>query len=316
MSKKWLKPKNNLAIQIKGLSKTYKDLKNNIKALSKIDLNIRCGSFYGLLGPNGAGKSTIINILGGTVDKDEGEIKIWGLDIDKHRKQSKLAIGIVPQELNIDAFFTPNDQLELQAGLFSVPKKERVTDYILELMELTDKANEYSRKLSGGMRRRLLVAKAMVHNPPILILDEPTAGVDVELRKKLWLNFKELNKQGVTIILTTHYLEEAEALCNEIAIIHKGKIVANDYKKNLLKIIDKKLLIIRFDKFPEDQLVNNLKMFGNTKIFQKSCEITFKPKEYSIDKILNVVKKSGLKIIDLQTKDVNLEDVFISLTKD
>ncbi len=251
MHKKWIKPKNNLAIEIQNLNKTYKSSTININALSDINLNIKCGSFYGLLGPNGAGKSTIINILGGTVTKDKGVLKIWGLNIDTHRKQSKLAIGIVPQELNVDAFFTPKDQLELQAGLFNVPKNERVTDYILELMELTDKANEYSRKLSGGMRRRLLVAKAMVHNPPIIILDEPTAGVDIELRQKLWNNFKKLNKQGVTIILTTHYLEEAEILCDEIAIIHKGKIVANDNKKNLLKLIDKKILIMRFEESPK-----------------------------------------------------------------
>ena len=315
MHKKWVKPKNNLAIEIQNLNKTYKSSTKNINALSDVNLNIKCGSFYGLLGPNGAGKSTIINILGGTVTKDKGVLKIWGLNIDTHRKQSKLAIGIVPQELNIDAFFTPKDQLELQAGLFNVPKKERVTDYILELMELTDKANEYSRKLSGGMRRRLLVAKAMVHNPPIIILDEPTAGVDIELRQKLWNNFKKLNKQGVTIILTTHYLEEAETLCDEIAIIHRGKIVANDNKKNLLKLIDKKILIMRFEESPNKTLINALNKFGETKILKKACEITFKPTNVSIDKILKVTKNHGFTILDLQTKDANLEDVFISLTQ-
>ena len=315
MNKKWIKPKNNLAIEIQNLNKTYKSSSKNIKALSNVNLNIKCGSFYGLLGPNGAGKSTIINILGGTVTKDKGDLKIWGLNIDTHRKQSKLAIGIVPQELNIDAFFTPKDQLELQAGLFNVPKKDRVTDYILELMELTDKANEYSRKLSGGMRRRLLVAKAMVHSPPIIILDEPTAGVDIELRQKLWNNFKKLNKQGVTIILTTHYLEEAEILCNEIAIINKGKIVANDNKRNLLKLIDKKILIMKFEEAPNKKLINDLNKFGEIKIIKKVCEITFKPKNTTIDKILKVTKSHGLTILDLQTKDANLEDVFISLTK-
>ena len=278
-------------------------------------MNIKCGSFYGLLGPNGAGKSTIINILGGTTTKDAGKIKIWGLNIDNQRKQSKLAIGIVPQELNIDAFFTPRDQLELQAGLFNVPKKQRVTDYILELMELSDKANEYSRNLSGGMRRRLLVAKAMVHNPPIIILDEPTAGVDIELRKKLWDNFKKLNEEGVTIILTTHYLEEAETLCDEIAIIHKGKIVANDKKKNLLKLIDKKILIMKFEESPSKKLINALNEFGETKIDKKICVITFKPTKITIDNILKVTKSHGVTILDLQTKDANLEDVFITLTK-
>ena len=315
MSKNWIKPRNNLAIEIKNLCKTYKDTYTDLKALTNVNLNIKCGSFYGLLGPNGAGKSTLINILGGTVIKDTGKVNIWGLDIDTHRKQSKLAIGIVPQELNIDAFFTPKDQLELQAGLFNVPKGERVTDHILELMELTDKANEYSRKLSGGMRRRLLVAKAMVHNPPIIVLDEPTAGVDIELRQKLWANFKKLNKKGVTIILTTHYLEEAEALCSKIAIIHKGKIVANDKKKNLLKMIDKKYLLIKFDEFPNKTLIKSLKKFGLINVFQKSCKITFEPSKTSIDTILKVVKKRNIKIIDLKTKDANLEDVFISLTK-
>ena len=315
MHKKWIKPKNNLAIEIQELSKTYKNSQKRITALSKINLNIKCGSFYGLLGPNGAGKSTIINILGGTTNKDTGKIKIWGLNIDTQRKQSKLAIGIVPQELNIDAFFTPRDQLELQAGLFNVPKKQRVTNYILELMELTDKANEYSRNLSGGMRRRLLVAKAMVHNPPIIILDEPTAGVDIELRKKLWDNFKKLNKEGITIILTTHYLEEAETLCDEIAIIHKGKIVANDNKKNLLKLIDKKILIMKFEKSPNKKLINALNKFGDTKINKKVCIITFKPTNTTVDKILKITKSHGFTILDLQTKDANLEDVFISLTK-
>ena len=315
MHKKWIKPQNSLAIEIQNLNKTYKSSPKNINALSDINLNIKCGSFYGLLGPNGAGKSTIINILGGTVTKDKGVLKIWGLDIDTHRKQSKLAIGIVPQELNIDAFFTPRDQLELQAGLFNVPKKQRITDYILKLMELTDKANEYSRNLSGGMRRRLLVAKAMVHNPPIIILDEPTAGVDIELRKKLWDNFKKLNKEGITIILTTHYLEEAETLCDEIAIIHKGKIVANDNKKNLLKLIDKKILIMKFEESPNKKLITDLNKFGKTKIIKKVCEISFKPTNVTIDKILKVTKNHGFTILDLQTKDANLEDVFISLTQ-
>ena len=315
MHKKWIKPKNSLAIEIQDLSKTYNNSKKKNNALSGINLNIKCGSFYGLLGPNGAGKSTIINILGGTTTKDAGKIKIWGLNIDNQRKQSKLAIGIVPQELNIDAFFTPRDQLELQAGLFNVPKKQRVTDYILELMELSDKANEYSRNLSGGMRRRLLVAKAMVHNPPIIILDEPTAGVDIELRKKLWDNFKKLNKEGVTIILTTHYLEEAETLCDEIAIIHKGKIVANDKKKNLLKLIDKKILIMKFEESPSKKLINALNEFGETKIDKKICVVTFKPTKITIDNILKVTKSHGVTILDLQTKDANLEDVFITLTK-
>ena len=315
MHKKWIKPKNNLAIEIQDLSKTYINSQKKINALSNINLNIKCGSFYGLLGPNGAGKSTIINILGGTTTKDTGKIKIWGLNIDTHRKQSKLAIGIVPQEVNLDPFFNPRKLLELQAGLYGVKKKDRITDTILKMVSLDNQAESYSRGLSGGMRRRLLVAKAMVHNPPIIILDEPTAGVDIELRKKLWDNFKKLNKEGITIILTTHYLEEAETLCDEIAIIHKGKIVANDNKKNLLKLIDKKILIMKFEESPNKKLINDLNKFGETKIIKKVCEITFKPTNVMIDKILKVTKSHGLTILDLQTKDANLEDVFISLTQ-
>ena len=231
--KYWEVPHNQLALQIKKLSKIYNDKVNNI-ALNDISLNVPVGSIFGLLGPNGAGKSTLINIISGSVIKTSGKVCIWGLDIDKHRKQSKLAVGVVPQELNIDAFFTPKETLNLHSGMFNVPKNNWRTDELLKLMDLTDKAETYSRKLSGGMRRRLLVAKAMVHSPPIVILDEPTAGVDVELRQKLWSYFKKLNELGVTIILTTHYLEEAEFLCDHIAIINKGKIIANETKKSLL----------------------------------------------------------------------------------
>ena len=224
--KYWEIPHNQFALQIEKLSKIYNDKVNNI-ALDDISLNVPVGSIFGLLGPNGAGKSTLINIISGAVIKTSGKVCIWGLDIDKYRKQSKLAVGVVPQELNIDAFFTPKETLNLHSGMFNVPKNDWRTDELLELMDLTDKAEIYSRKLSGGMRRRLLVAKAMVHSPPIIILDEPTAGVDVELRQKLWTYFKKLNELGVTIILTTHYLEEAEFLCDHIAIIKKGKIFSN-----------------------------------------------------------------------------------------
>ena len=315
MYENWIKPKNNLAIEINNLTKIYDNSINQLKAIDNINLKIKCGSFYGLLGTNGAGKSTIINIIGGTVFKTKGEVKIWDLDIDIKRKQSKLAIGIVPQELNIDAFFTPRDQLELQAGLFNVPKKNRITNELLKLFHLTDKADEYSRKLSGGMRRRLLVAKAMVHKPPIIILDEPTAGVDIELRKSLWLNFKKLNKLGVTIILTTHYLEEAEALCDEIAIIHKGKIVANNHKKVLLNKIDKKTISIFFKTKPNDDFIKNLKSFGELKILKKQYILTYVPSKVSVDKILQFIKEKKTNIIDLNTKEVSLEDVFTSLTK-
>ena len=228
-TKYWDFPENRLAVEIKNLNKIYNDENQNF-AVENVSLEIPTGSIFGLLGPNGAGKSTLINIISGVVIKTSGNVSIWGYDIDKERKQSKLAIGVVPQELNIDAFFTPKEMLNLHSGMFNVPKSSWISHDLLELMDLTDKASTYSRKLSGGMRRRLLVAKAMVHSPPIIILDEPTAGVDVELRQKLWENFIKLNKQGVTIILTTHYLEEAEYLCDHIAIINKGKIIANEKK--------------------------------------------------------------------------------------
>ena len=243
----WEIPENKLALEITNLNKYY-DEDNKYFALNNVSLNIPAGSIFGLLGPNGAGKSTLINIISGAVIKTSGKVIVWGYDIDKHRKQSKLAIGVVPQELNIDAFFTPQETLNLHSGMFNVPKNSWRTDELLELMDLSDKAKSYSRTLSGGMRRRLLVAKAIVHSPPIVILDEPTAGVDVELRQKLWKYFKKLNKQGVTIILTTHYLEEAENLCDHIAIINKGKIIANETKKSLLTKSNKKIINITLSK--------------------------------------------------------------------
>ena len=314
MNKYWIKPKNNLAIEICKLNKRYNKSSNNL-ALKNVNLNIKCGSFFGLLGPNGAGKSTLINIIGGTVIKSEGVVKIWDIDIDSNRKQSKMAVGVVPQELNIDAFFTPREQLELQAGLFNVPKKDRITEKILEIMELTSKANAYSRTLSGGMRRRLLVAKSMVHNPPIIILDEPTAGVDVELRKKLWDNFKKLNSLGVTIILTTHYLEEAESLCDEIAIIHKGEIVVKGAKKTLLSKVDKKIVKIIFEKKISPKFFHKLKSLGKIKLKDQYCEIHYVPSKTSIDDIISFLKKNKIKILDLKTRDVTLEDIFLMLTK-
>ena len=316
MTNLWVPPDNNLAIEIKNLSKIYKNSDSVHPALNNISLKIKCGSFFGLLGPNGAGKSTLINIIAGTTIKSEGNVKIWDLDIDRFRKQSKLAVGIVPQELNIDAFFTPVDQLELQAGLFGVPKNKRITSKILDLMDLTTKSNAYSRNLSGGMRRRLLVAKAMVHSPPILILDEPTAGVDVELRKKLWQNFKELNDIGVTIILTTHYLEEAENLCNEIAIIHKGKIAAQGQKNQLLSKIDQKILIINFQKKIEEKLKKEVMTFGEVDFNNQSCNIKYKPSKVTINDVFEFFRSKGIKILDIKTRDITLEDVFLMLTKD
>ena len=313
--KYWEVPHNQLALQIKKLSKIYNDKVNNI-ALNDISLNVPVGSIFGLLGPNGAGKSTLINIISGSVIKTSGKVCIWGLDIDKHRKQSKLAVGVVPQELNIDAFFTPKETLNLHSGMFNVPKNNWRTDELLKLMDLTDKAETYSRKLSGGMRRRLLVAKAMVHSPPIVILDEPTAGVDVELRQKLWSYFKKLNELGVTIILTTHYLEEAEFLCDHIAIINKGKIIANETKKSLLSKSNQKVIFITLinDKITEKDK-NFLKDIGDVKFLKDKVEIYFDPRHTSMNKIIETIYKTDLKILDLSTKNVSLEEVFVNLIK-
>jgi len=317
MTKKyWEFPNNKLALQIEKLSKTYDDVVKNI-ALDNISLNIPVGSIFGLLGPNGAGKSTLINIISGAVIKTSGKVFVWGMDIDRYRKQSKLAVGVVPQELNIDAFFTPKETLNLHSGMFNVPKDNWRTDELLELMDLTDKADTYSRTLSGGMRRRLLVAKAMVHSPPIVILDEPTAGVDVELRQKLWSYFKKLNKFGVTIILTTHYLEEAEFLCDHIAIINKGRIIANETKKSLLSKSNQKVISISFDNniiSKKDKI--SIKKIGNVKIRKNKIEIFFNSKHTTMNKIIETIYKTDLKILDLSTKNVSLEDVFVNLIKD
>ena len=309
----WEPPKNNLALEINNLSKIYNNEDNDI-ALDNICLTVKVGSIFGLLGPNGAGKSTLINIISGTVFKTSGNFLIWGIDIDKKRKQSKLAVGVVPQELNIDAFFTPNELLNLHSGMFNVPKIARKTDELLRLMDLSDKAQSYSRKLSGGMRRRLLVAKAMVHTPPILILDEPTAGVDVELRQKLWSHFKELNKLGVTIILTTHYLEEAENLCDHIAIINHGKIVANESKKSLLKKLNEKIIYIKFKNNIDKKSEQALKKIGTIKFDSNELQINFKPDKISMKKIIKIIYETDIDIIDLSTKDASLEDVFINIT--
>ena len=309
----WEVPENGLALEIKNLSKVY-DGDNKNMALDNISLNIKVGSIFGLLGPNGAGKSTLINIISGTVFKSSGQVLVWNIDIDKERKQSKLAVGVVPQELSIDAFFTPHELLNLHSGMFNVPKLVRKTKELLELMDLSDKANAYSRKLSGGMRRRLLVAKAMVHTPPILILDEPTAGVDVELRQKLWIHFKELNKLGVTIILTTHYLEEAENLCDHIAIINHGKIVANESKGTLLKKLNEKIIYIKVKKDINEKSEQALKKIGTLKINSNELQINFKPNEISMKNIIKIIYESNLDIIDLSTKDASLEDVFINIT--
>jgi ABC-2 type transport system ATP-binding protein len=313
-TKYWDFPENRLAVEIKNLNKIYNDENQNF-AVENVSLEIPTGSIFGLLGPNGAGKSTLINIISGVVIKTSGNVSIWGYDIDKERKQSKLAIGVVPQELNIDAFFTPKEMLNLHSGMFNVPKSSWISHDLLELMDLTDKASTYSRKLSGGMRRRLLVAKAMVHSPPIIILDEPTAGVDVELRQKLWENFIKLNKQGVTIILTTHYLEEAEYLCDHIAIINKGKIIANEKKETLLTKFNQKIIKIKINetKISKKDMLS-LQKIGSVKLLESEIQITYKLNEISMKNIIEILYKTDLDIIDLSTKEVSLEDVFINLT--
>jgi ABC-2 type transport system ATP-binding protein len=313
-TKYWDFPENRLAVEIKNLNKIYNDENQNF-AVENVSLEIPTGSIFGLLGPNGAGKSTLINIISGVVIKTSGNVSIWGYDIDKERKQSKLAIGVVPQELNIDAFFTPKEMLNLHSGMFNVPKSSWISHDLLELMDLTDKASTYSRKLSGGMRRRLLVAKAMVHSPPIIILDEPTAGVDVELRQKLWENFLKLNKQGVTIILTTHYLEEAEYLCDHIAIINKGKIIANEKKETLLTKFNQKIIKIKINetKISKKDMLS-LQKIGSVKLLESEIEINYKLNEISMKNIIEILYKTDLDIIDLSTKEVSLEDVFINLT--
>ena len=311
----WEIPQNKVALEIKNLTKIYQG-QNVFYALNNVSLNVKAGTIFGLLGPNGAGKSTLINIISGVVFKSSGYVSIWGMDIDKERKQSKLAVGVVPQELNIDAFFTPDELLDLHSGMFNVPKAFRKTQELLQLMDLGDKAKAYSRNLSGGMRRRLLVAKAMVHSPPILILDEPTAGVDIELRQKLWKHFKELNKLGVTIILTTHYLEEAEYLCDHIAIINQGKIIANENKKSLLTKFNEKIIYIKLN---NNKISNkdkiSLEKIGTFKILSNTLKIIFKPSETSIKNIIKTLYNSDLDIIDLSTKDASLEDVFINMTR-
>ena len=306
---------NSIALEIKNVGKTYKlQDGNSLKALDDITFNVKQGEIFGLLGPNGAGKSTLINILGGTVIKSNGLVNVWGFDLDLNPRQVRASIGIVPQEINVDPFFTPKKLLDIQAGMYGVAKKDRITDKILELTSLTDKADSYMRSLSGGMRRRLLLAKAMVHQPPILILDEPTAGVDVDLRQKLLENVKELNKQGVTIILTTHYLQEAEELCDRIAIINHGKIVALDKTENLLAEIHLKKIKFKVKNFKNigDILDDHLKIE-----YLKNNQISIKYDKTitNIEDIIFKIKEKGLEIEDIMTEDADLEDVFIKLTK-
>lgn len=304
------------AIEIRGLRKTYRGQGNAPakEALKGIDLDIPKGSIFGLLGPNGAGKSTLINILAGLVVKTSGQAKIWGFDQDINPRQSRAAIGVMPQELNLDPFFTPRGALEVQAGLYGVPKKDRRSDEILELIGLTDKAEAYARTLSGGMRRRLLLGKALVHNPQILVLDEPTAGVDIELRQMLWTNVRRLNEeQGTTIILTTHYLEEAQEMCNEIAIINHGEVVARDTTKNLIGAMDAKTLVIE----PEGTAPETIDLPEGVQLERKTdgtLAFSYSRGKTSANVILDAVKAAGIVIGDVRTVDPDLEDVFVDLT--
>lgn len=303
------------AVTVRGLTKIYKAAgKAPAKhALNNIDLVIPRGSLFGLLGPNGAGKSTLINILAALVTKTSGEAAIWGFDIDRQPRRARAAIGVVPQELNIDPFFTPRELLDLQAGLYGVPRRERRTDELLELVGLSDKANAYARTLSGGMRRRLMVAKAMVHSPPVMVLDEPTAGVDIELRQSLWTNVRELNATGVTVLLTTHYLQEAEELCDRIAIINGGQVVANDTKTALLKRLDSKAVSFIVDRDLEE-VPASLRNWQAELPEPRLLVVRYRPSAERIGAVLEAVRAAGLGIVDLSTEEADLEDIFLQLT--
>ena len=304
------------ALTVENLTKVYLDskTKKENKALSNLNFNVKQGEVFGLLGPNGAGKTTFLSILGGTVTKTSGSVNVWGFNLDKNPRQVKASIGIVPQEVNLDAFFSPHKLLELQAGLYGIKKKDRITDLILKMVALEDKANAYSRSLSGGMKRRLLIAKAMVHQPPILILDEPTAGVDVELRNILWKNVKELNKEGVTIILTTHYLLEAQEMCDRIAIIDKGNLVALDTTQKLLERIQTKKINFMVKDIDVDRSLsmNNIQFKINSK---NHISATYEKNSLDFGEIINYLNQNNIKIEDISSEDGDLEDVFVELTK-
>ena len=300
------------AIEAKEVNKTFIKKNKKTLALQNFNIQIKKGSIHGLLGPNGAGKSTFINILGSLVKKDSGNINICNLNIDSETKQSKFKIGIVPQELNIDPFFTPYELLELQAGLYGIRKAKRKTDEILENVGLVNQKNSYARTLSGGMRRRLLVAKALVHSPEMLILDEPTAGVDVDLRKSLWSYIKKINQLGTTICLTTHYLEEAEELCDRITILNNGKVIKDDTKNNLLKIISNKTVLFHID--TEILLPNELKNF-NPKIENGSLKVTYDKNTTSLKEIIEILNKNKISFEEINTYESYLEDIFLKLVK-
>ena len=299
------------AIEIRSLEKVYAGGK---RALDAVTLDVPQGQIFGLLGPNGAGKSTMINIMAGLVNKTGGTVTIWGFDIDKHPRNAKASIGIVPQEIVFDPFFTPAETLEIQAGLYGVPKNQRRTGELLRAVRLDDKANAYSRTLSGGMKRRLLVAKAMVHSPPILVLDEPTAGVDIELRQQLWDYVRSLNAQGVTVVLTTHYLEEAERLCDRIAIINHGRLIANETTRTLVGMAQEKAVVVTIDRdlaaAPEAPCFDKIELIG-----ERTLSITYRKDRVNAGDVLAALQKEGLGIVDVSTREADLEDVFLNLTR-
>ena len=307
---------NKFALSVENLTKIYSNTnsRKSNRALNELNFEVKQGEIFGLLGPNGAGKTTFLSILGGTVVKTSGKVNVWGFDLDKNPRQVRASVGIVPQEVNLDAFFSPKQLLDLQAGLYGIAKKDRITNLILKMVALEDKANAYSRNLSGGMKRRLLIAKAMVHQPPILVLDEPTAGVDVELRNNLWENVKELNKEGVTIILTTHYLIEAQQMCDRIAIIDKGNLVALDTTENLLKRIKTKKINLKVKNISlnENLLMQDINFKINSK---NSIVITYEKNSLDFGEIVNYLNQKNIKIEDISTEDGDLEDVFVQLTK-
>jgi ABC-2 type transport system ATP-binding protein len=304
------------AIRISELCKTYRSKGSDPRpALDKVSFDVPRGQIFGLLGPNGAGKSTLINILAGLVVKSGGTAEVWGFDIDQHPRNAKRSIGIVPQEILFDPFFTPREALELQAGLYGIPRNERITDALLAAVHLTDKANAYARTLSGGMKRRLLVAKAMVHSPPILVLDEPTAGVDIELRQQLWDYVRGLNRQGVTVVLTTHYLEEAEQLCDRIAIINHGRLIANEPTRELIAKAQDKAVVVEVDRDfvhpPDAACFEKIDMTG-----PRTVEIIYRKDKVNAGQVIDALQKEGFGIVDVSTRDPDLEDVFLSLTRE
>jgi ABC-2 type transport system ATP-binding protein len=304
------------AVEVRGLNKVYARSGKAVArpALADVDLVIPRGALFGLLGPNGAGKSTLINILAGLVNKTSGQASVWGYDIDRSPRQAAAAIGVVPQELNMDPFFTPRELLELQAGLYGVPPAERRSDEILAALGLSDKAHAYARTLSGGMRRRLMVAKAMVHDPPVLVLDEPTAGVDIELRQQLWDHVEALNRRGTTILLTTHYLEEAEELCDRIAIINHGRVIACDTKDALMRQLDHKELTLQLaDDIGE--VPEALAPFQPEPVGPRHLRFHYWSSNSPVPEILAAVTSSGLSVVDVSTEESDLEDIFLKLTR-